>query len=227
METPTHQTSDLSVPQTCLDAGAVLHERDGHIVATSYGSVPGEMSVCMKSVGLTDRCDLGTFMVHGDQNLLDHALIERLGDPAIAPATARRQRSVWYLRLDQRRALLVGPHRALASEPPLGARRDRVHLPHQDIRSSLALLSVIGPRAGRLLHAAELPGELAIGAVGGDPAGDGIVAILRESQRRFLIVARSGHADELWLRLLATGKPFGAAFVGLDALALLDVSSAG
>lgn len=219
------QTIDPSVPQTCLAAGAVLHDRDGHMVATSYGSVPGEIAVLMKSVGLADRSDYGALELRGDQNLLDRALIARLGDPAVAPGTGRRLRAVWYVRLDQRRALLVGPHAALASGPPIGKGRDRSDLPHKDIGASLAIISVIGPRAARLLAAAGLPGELTVGAVGRDPGDADVVAILRESQRRFLLLVRSAGADALWARLLHAGEPLGAAFVGLDALTLLSASS--
>ena len=219
------QTIDPSVPQTCLAAGAVLHDRDGHTVTANYGSVPGEIAVCMKSVGLADRSDLGVLELRSDQNLLDRALIARLGDPAVAPGTGRRQRNVWYARLDQRRALLVGPHLALASGPPIGKGRDRSDLPHKDIGSSLAIISVIGPRAARLLAGAALTGEIAIGAIGRDQRDAGVVAILRESQRRFLVLVRTADADALWTRLLAAGEPLGAAFVGFDALTLLSASS--
>jgi glycine cleavage system aminomethyltransferase T len=225
VQTSSRQTIDPSVPQTCIAAGAVLHERDGHTVTTSYGSVPGEIAVCMKSVGLADRGDLGTFELRGDQNLLDRALIARLGDPAVAPGSGRRQRSVWFLRVDQRRTLLVGPHAALASGPAIGKGHDRADLPHRDIRASVALLSVIGPRAARLLDAAQLPGELSIGALARDPLDAGVVAILRESQRRFLAIVRAADADAFWTRLLTAGEPLGAAFVGLDALTLLGASS--
>lgn len=225
MENPSRQTIDPSVPQTCIAAGAVLHDRDGHAVATSYGSVPGEIAVCMKSVGLADRADFGVLELRGEQSLLDRALVARLGDPPVAPGTGRRQRSVWYLRLDQRRALLVGPHGALASGPPIGKGRDRADLPHKDIRSTVAILSIIGPRAARLLAAADLPGELAIGAVGRDPRDPSVVAIVRESQRRFLVLVRAPAADAFWTRVLAAGEPLGAAFVGLDALTLLSASS--
>ncbi|HVF78505.1 MAG TPA: hypothetical protein VNA28_09420 [Solirubrobacteraceae bacterium] len=225
MENISRQTLDPSVPQTCIAAGAVLHDRDGHTVATSYGSVPGEIAVCMKSVGLADRSDFGTLELRGDQNLLDRALVARLGDPPVAPGTGRRLRSVWYLRLDQRRALLVGPHGALASGPPIGKGRDRADLPHKDIGPTVVTLSLIGPRAARLLTAAGLPGELAIGAVSRDPGDPSIIAIIRESPRRFLVLVRASAADALWTRLLAAGEPLGAAFVGLDALTLLSASS--
>lgn len=225
MENPSRQTIDPSVPQTCIAAGAVLHDRDGHAVVTSYGSVPGEIAVCMKSVGLADRSDFGALELRGDQNLLDRALVARLGDPPLARGTGRRLRTVWYLRLDQRRALLVGPHGALASGPPIGKGRDRSDLPHKDIGPTVAILSIIGPRAARLLAAADLPGEVAIGAVGRDSGDASIVAIVRESQRRFLVLVRTPAADTLWTRLLAAGEPLGAAFVGLDALTLLGASS--
>jgi hypothetical protein len=41
-----------------------------------------------------------------------------------------------------------------------------------------------------------------------------------------LILVRRPAVDALWHRLLTAGEPLEAAFVGCDALALLDVSSA-
>jgi glycine cleavage system aminomethyltransferase T len=225
VENPSRQTIDPSVPETCLAAGAVLHQRDGHLVATNYGSVPGEIAVCMKSVGLADRSDYGALELRGEQTVLDRALIARLGDPPLAPGSGRRMHGIWYVRQDTRRALLVGPYPALASALPTGRSRDRSDMPHKDIRSTIAILSIIGPRAARLLAAAGLPGELAIGAVGRDPRDAAVVAILRESQRRFLVLVRRASADALWTRLLVAGEPLGAAFVGLDALTLLSASS--
>jgi glycine cleavage system aminomethyltransferase T len=87
------------------------------------------------------------------------------------------------------------------------------------------MISVIGPRAGRLLTAAGLPGDLAIGAIGRDPADPEVVAILRESQRRVLIVVRAPAVEAVWGRLLEAGEPLGAAFVGCDALSLLGAAS--
>ena len=225
MELQLRQTLETPVlPETCLAAGAVLGERDGHLVAANYGSVPAEIAVCMKSVGLADRSDYGVLELRGDQNLLDRALISRLGDPPLSPGWGRRMRSVWYLRLDRRRALLVGPHDALASGPPIGKVRDRTDLPHKDIGATLSIISVIGPRAARLMAAAELPGGLAIGAIGRDPHDADVLAILRESQRRFLVLVKVQTADAVWARLLHAGDKLGAAFVGRDALTLLDAA---
>jgi glycine cleavage system aminomethyltransferase T len=225
VENPLRQTIDPSVPGTCLAAGAVLHPRDGHVVATSYGSVPGEIAVCMKSVGLADRSDYGALELRADQASLDRALIARLGDPPPAPGSGRRMRGIWYIRQDARRALLVGPYPALASPPPAGRGRDRFDLPQKDIRAAIAILSIVGPRAARLFAAAGLPGGLPFGAVGRDPRDAAVLAILRESQRRFLVLVRRDGADALWTRLLGAGEPLGAAFVGLDALTLLGASS--
>ena len=81
------------------------------------------------------------------------------------------------------------------------------------------------PRAARLLAAAGLPGELPIGTIGCDADDRRIVAIVRESQRRFLALVRADAADAFWARLLSAGEPLGAAFVGRDALTLLSASS--
>ncbi len=224
MDTTSRQTLDAPIPQTCLAAGATLHERNGRVVATDYGSVPGEIAVCMKSVGLADRSDLGTLELRAATSLLDRALASRLGDPAVAPGYARRLRSVWYLRLDARRTLLVGPHAALASGPMIGKGHDRAELSCKDIGSTIAMISVIGPRAGRLMAAAGLPDDLAIGAIGRDPQDPSVVGILRESQRRLLVLVKALDVDATWARLLVAGEPLGAAFVGCDALTLLGAA---
>jgi glycine cleavage system aminomethyltransferase T len=211
-----------SVPETCLAAGAQLGERDGHVVVALYGSTPGEIAVCMTHVGLADRSDLGTLELRGPQTSLDRAFSARFGDPPIAPGTGRRQRGIWYLRLEPRRALVVGAHAQLASVLPVGVGSDRAELRSRDIATTLAMISVIGPRAARLLAAANLPAELAIGAIGRDPQ---VVAILRESQRRVLILMPAAAVDAVWARLLEAGEPLGAAFVGCDALSLLGAAA--
>jgi glycine cleavage system aminomethyltransferase T len=215
-----------AAPETCLAASAALHERDGYTVVAHYGSVHGEIAVCMKSVGLADRSDYGALELRGDRELLDRALSARLGDPPLAVRSARRLRTVWYLRLDARHTLLVGPHAALASGPAIGRGRDRSDLPHRDIGASLSIVAIVGPRAARLLDAAGLPGDLAIGAIGVDAGDSDVVAILRESQRSYLALIRAGAADAFWARLLTAGEPLGAAFVGYDALTLLNASAA-
>jgi hypothetical protein len=202
----------------------MLRERDGHTVAAHYGSTPGEIAVCMKSVGLADRSDLGTLELRASTSLMDRVLAGRLGDPPIAPGTARRLRHVWYVRVDARRTLLVGTHGSLSSGPLIGKPSEQAELICKDIAASVAIISVIGPRSGRLMAAAQLPGELAIGAVGRDPSDATVLAIVRESQRRILVLVRADAVDAMWHRLLLAGEPLGAAFVGHDALMLLGAA---
>ena len=109
----------------------------------------------------------------------------------------------------------------------LGKGADRADLTSKDIGATVAIISVIGPRAGRLMAAAGLPDELAIGALGRDPGDPSVIAILRESQRRILVLVQCRRrSTPLWARLLAAGEPLGAAFVGCDALALLGAARA-
>lgn len=220
-------TAAASLPEPCVAAGARLAERDGHTVAAHYGSVPAEIVICMKRVGLADRSDLGVLELRGEESLLDRALADELGDPPPAPGSGRRMHRVWFLRLGVRRLLLVGPHSALAAGPPLGRDGDRSQLAERDLGAALAIVSVIGPRASRLLAAARLPGSLPVGGIERDPHDAAIVAIVRESQRRFLALVRASAADSLWHRLLAAGEPLDAAFVGCDALTLLDAAAVG
>lgn len=222
MESTPHTVNTGSVPKVCLAAGAQLGERDGHVVAALYGSAQGEIAACMSHVGLADRSDLGVLELRGDDASLDRALAGRLGDPAVPPGAARRQRGVWYLRPDKRRALVVAPHGVLAALPPLGHPSELVT---RDIGESISMVSVVGPRATRLLTAAGLPGDLPIGALGRDPRDANVVAILRESQRRALILVRAPAIETFWARLLDVGEPLGATFVGCEALSLLGAAS--
>jgi glycine cleavage system aminomethyltransferase T len=224
MENSSRQSVVASVPDTCLATCAAVHDCDGHTVVAHYGSVPGEIAVCMTTVGLADHSDYGVFELRGDRELLDRALIALLGDPPLAIGSGRRLDRVWYLRLDARRTLLVGPHAALASRPAIERRADRGP-PHRDIGALLAIVGIVGPRAARLLAAAGLPSELPIGAIGAAAGDSSVVALLRESQRRYLALVRADAADAVWARLLAAGKPLGAAFVGYDALTLLNAAA--
>lgn len=208
-----------------LAAGAVVHARDGSAVVAHYGSVSAEIAVCLKSVGLVDHSDYGVLELCADRALLDRVLVARVGDPPPAIGTARRLRNVWYLRLEAGRALLVGPREALASVASTGRGRERTALPHRDIGASLAIIGIVGPRAPRLVTAVGLPGGLAIGAIGRDSSDSGVVAILRESQRRYLALIDGDRGLAFWARLLEAGKPLGAAFVGSDALTLLNASA--
>jgi glycine cleavage system aminomethyltransferase T len=224
MQSSSSQSARFSVPETCLAASAALHERDGHTVVAHYGSVPGEIAVCMKSVGLADHSDYGVLELRSDREPLDRALIARFGDPPLGIGSARRQHSVWYIRMDAHHTLLLGPHAAVTSEAATEYGRDR-SLPYRDIRASLAIVGIVGPRATRLLAAAGLPDKLPVGAIGTVDGDRSIVAILRESQRRYLAILRADAADDFWVRLLTAGEPLGAAFVGYDALTLLNASS--
>lgn len=215
------QTLDAPIAATCLGAGAMLAERDGHTIVAHYGSPPGELAVCLKSVGLADRSDIGTLELRAPATVLNRVLSARLGDPPVAPGAARRMDEVWYVRVEERKALLIGRHAALAAVPALGRGPDRAELSRKDIGANVRVISVIGPRAGRLLAAASLPDDLAIGAVGRDPHDAAVLAMLRESQRRILVLVRAPAIDAVWSRLLTAGEPLGAAFVGCDALALL------
>lgn len=109
MESSLRPSVVSSVPDVCLRACGVLQDRDGCTIVSHYRSVAGEIAACMKSVGLSDRSDYGVLELRGDRELLDRALIDRLGDPPLPVGSGRRLRSVWYLRVHARRTLLVGP----------------------------------------------------------------------------------------------------------------------
>jgi glycine cleavage system aminomethyltransferase T len=224
MEHSDHRSVVAAVPQIRHAAYAILHDRDGHAVVAHYGSVSAEIAVCMKSVGLIDHSDYGVLELRGDPELLDQALVAHFDSP-LPTRSARRLHTVWYLRLSQRRILLVGPHEALASGRPIAGGGDRRNVTHRDLGTSFAIVEVLGPRAARLLAAAGLHGKLPVGGVGAAAGDNDVVAILRESERRYLALVPADAAESFWARLLTAGEPLGAAFVGCDALALLNASA--
>src|SRR3954468_15607148 len=87
----------LALPDLLRHAGAVMTERDGHPVPAHYGSAPGELAVCVRSVGLAVRSDLVAVSGAASPAGLDR-LIERELGHSIAMGGAALEAGAWWCR---------------------------------------------------------------------------------------------------------------------------------
>lgn len=207
--------------------GAVLVERDGVPVVAHYGSVASEMAVCMKAAGLVERANLRQLSIAGPELLLSHVLASAVPDAVPEPGHAVCLAATWCARIDAGEAVVAGAPSALArwrqvASRPIAAGGLAVSTKSRD---GAAALSVVGPRAVRVMAAAGLPSELALREVGrGTLAGNQLI-VVRELPDRFLVLLERGCAPELWQALRDAGRPLGLAPVGIEAVERLQVAA--
>jgi glycine cleavage system aminomethyltransferase T len=203
-------------------AGAVSVVRDGHQVAAHYGSAATELAVCVKGVGLAFRSDLETLGLSGHPAWLDHVLGKALGARVPAAGSATAMAGALCCRVDDEHAVVVAPSSAAARWRRIAREAIVVGNPiaFADRSADLSALTLIGPRAHRLLTAAGLDGELAQGAVHTAALAGVPVVLVREELERFLLVVDGG-SESVWRALADAGAPLGLGVVGSDALARL------
>lgn len=209
--------------------GAVMVTREGRSVAAHYGSVAAEVAVCSKSVGLAFRTDLEILDVQGREAWLERLLARTLAGRVPEVATATVVAGTRCCRLDARRALVVGPpdavgrwrrvtREALIAGCPVAA---------TDLTAAHVALSLLGPKAGRLLLGAGLPDDVPPGGVrGGWLEGDAIV-LLREDTDRYLLLLAADGAEQAFRALLDAGRSVGLSLVGADAVGRLAAAATG
>src|SRR3954462_585315 len=93
--------------------GAKVVSLDGRAVTAHYGSVATEVAVCRKSVGLAVRTELRMLEVGGREPWLGRLRSRPLARRVPAVGTAAVAAGTWCLRVDDRRALIVGPSGAV------------------------------------------------------------------------------------------------------------------
>lgn len=207
--------------------GAVLVERDGVPVVAHYGSVASEIAVCMKAAALVERANLRQLSIAGPEALLGHVLASAVPNAVPKPGHAVCLADTWCARVEAREALVAGAPSALArwrqvASRPIAAGGLAVST---ESRDDAAALSVVGPRAARVMAAAGLPSELGPGEVSrGTLAGHELI-VVRELADRFLLLLRRGCPPEVWRALSDAGRPFGLAPVGIEAVERLQVAA--
>jgi glycine cleavage system aminomethyltransferase T len=211
--------ASLTIADRILRAGGVMVVREGHAVAAHFGSAATELAVCVKRAGLAVRSDLDVLELAGPEPWLSHFLAEALGGHVPAPGDAIRTAGTWCCRTAADRAVVVGSWSATARWTRI-VRQAIAHgapLSVTDCSQSASALTLVGPRAGRLLDDAGLP-AVAIGGVAESWFAGGPVLVLRESSERFLLVVDAEHAVDAWQELFEAGQTIGLSMVGAEAL---------
>ena len=199
-------------------AGAVMIARGDRVVAAHFGSVTGELSVCLKHAGLAVRSDLDVLELHARADRLELALARLLPDAVPSPGGAVRVGGAWCAHAEPGRALVVGPPGAVASVRRLAA---GAALALQCRAPDTTRIELVGPRVRRVLERAGLPADLPPQAVRRCWWREATVVLLCEDRDRFLLLVGGSDAGAAWHDLLAAGRPLELACVGLDALTRL------
>jgi glycine cleavage system aminomethyltransferase T len=191
-----------------------------------YGSVAAEIAVCTKAAGLADRSALRQLAVTGPEHLLDHVLEAALLDGAPGPGRAVCVASTWCCRTTARRAIVAGTPSAVERWRQVESRAVSSAGLAVDVRllDGATALSVVGPRAARIVAAAGLPADLGILDVADVALAGSPLTLVREDADGFLALFERGHTPAVFEALWAAGREHGLAPVGSEALDLLHAA---
>lgn len=212
-----------------LRAGATMSARHGWLMAAHFGSPPGEIAACERTVGLADRSDLGKFELRGPRDDLD-VLIGQLSGGEIRPGDALLAEGVWWCSVSRDHALAVcdpeHTDRVLATIEE--AMRWVPGATVTDVTRSLAALGLFGPRTRELLEelcssapefADDAPPELVVTRLASVP-----VMVLRTAPERAVVLTHRSRVGELWDDTERAGDPLGIARVGAQAVNRLPLA---
>jgi glycine cleavage system aminomethyltransferase T len=209
--------------QTILRSrGAVMTERGGISVPANFGSAAGELSACVRGVGIADRRDLGKLVVTGPEGTVP-ALARRYVGVQLAPGGVAATREGWWCadQTDRLLLLVAADLRARLHDTLSQAARPRA-ITVVDASQTLASLAVAGRQMHHLLALLGIvppTGDLRSVAPYSAVQLAGIrVRLLLESDQRALLITDAAHADEVWQAAETAGRPLGLTLVGLEAL---------
>jgi glycine cleavage system aminomethyltransferase T len=134
--------------------------------------------------------------------------------------------STWCCRTTARRAIVAGTPSAVARWHQVERRVVasgglRVSV---DALPEASALSLVGPRATRIISAAGLPGELHILEVADVTLAGAPLTLVREDGDRYLLLFERGYPLEACEALWDAGRELGLAPVGTEALELLHAA---
>jgi sarcosine oxidase gamma subunit len=209
-----------SIADRLMLAGGVMSEREGHPVAANFGSAATELAICVKRVGLAVRSELDALEIVGPEPWLAHFLEGSLGGRVPAEGEAVRTARSWCCRVAPDRAVVIGPWSAAARWSAIvrhaiitGAAVDCT-----DRSDSATALTLVGPRAARLLDDAGLEPGLPVGGLRAIWFAGTTARNLREADDRFLLLLDADHAVDAWQELFDVGRALGLSMVGAEAL---------
>lgn len=198
--------------------------REGQAVPAHYGSAPGELAVCIRSVGLAHRPDLAVLSVNGSARGLVQ-LLTRVVGYGLAPGGTTFEAGAWWSRSSSETEIVIVCRRNGVGPLMRSLRRgvgDFYGVQLTDRSGDRALFNVIGRRAEEVL--AE------VGAFGptGDPHdippfsdgsinGHPVKWLLEGSTAAFLLTDPRS-APAVWQAIEDAGRPYGLSRVGLEAI---------
>jgi glycine cleavage system aminomethyltransferase T len=207
--------------------GAMVIARDGRAVTAHYGSVAAEVAVCRKSVGLAVRTELRILEVGGREPWLERLLGRALGGAAPEVGSAAVAAGTWCARVDVDRALVIGASgaverwRRVAREAVIGGSP----ITATELTDEWATVSLIGPKAPRLLEMAGLPADLPPRALHHGAVEGASTVLLRAGTDHWLLLLDGAFAPEACHALLEAGRSVGLSLVGCDAVGRLAAAA--
>jgi glycine cleavage system aminomethyltransferase T len=137
-----------------------------------------------------------------------------------APGEAVRAAGSWCCRIAPDRTIVVGPWSAAARWA--GIVRHAVltgaAVGCTDRSDTATALTLVGPRAARLLDDAGLDSDLPVAGVRESWFSGAPALLLREAGDRFLLVLDADRAADAWQELFDAGRALGLSMVGAEAL---------
>lgn len=213
--------------ETLAAAGATFVDRSCGPVAAHFGSVIGELAVCLSAVGIADRSNAPLIELRGDATAIARVAARATGRE-LAPRHAARGTDAWWCAVTPNRFLVVGDRPCtpdLASTVEAAARQ-APGASTMALTGHYAVIAVLGPHASDTVRAAELvSGPVPYGTFL-DRCGAPPVMLLRHEPEAYLILAPRARGVAAWRTLIDAGRPFGATCVGDEALDRLGVATA-
>ena len=185
-----------------------------------YGSAAAEIAVCSKAVGLAERSDLFLLDVSGAATLLEHALAPAISDAVPAAGEARCVADTWCCRIEPDRALVAGAAGAVDRWRHVVS-RVAAHTGAAvtaEVLSDGEAVSIVGPKAPKLMGESPLPAGLTPGTVAGGEVAGAQVWVVCEDALRYLLLFPQGCPPEALEAIGESGRPLGLARVGHEAL---------
>jgi glycine cleavage system aminomethyltransferase T len=207
--------------------GAMVIDHEGRAVTAHYGSVATEVAVCRKSVGLAVRSELRILEVTGREPWLERLLSRALGGRVPEIGSAAVAGGAWCARPDGEHALVIGPSgaverwRRVAREAVIGGSP----ITATERTDDWAPLSLIGPKAPRLLEMAALPGDLPLRGLDLGAVDGASTLVLRAGPEHWLLLLDGAFASEALHALLEAGRSVGLSLVGCEAVGRLAAAA--
>jgi tRNA-modifying protein YgfZ len=207
--------------------GAKVIDLEGRRVTAHYGSVATEVAVCRKAVGLAVRGELRVLEICGREPWLERLLARTLGGRVPETGSAAIAAGAWCCRVDERRALVIGASgaverwRRVAREAVIGGSP----ITAAEITDAWAAVSLIGPKAPRLLAMAGLPSDLPAGGLAAGAVEGAATVLLRASEDHWLALFDADGAPEACHALLDAGRALGLTLVGCEAVGRLAAAA--